>query len=958
MFITIKMLLKMELQNNIFDEFKAAADGEEEVPFKEQLWDRIESRLDEEPEQRRAFVPWIKYMAASVVLLVGTGIVWQLSHDESTIPATEVVQHTKPVQTTAVPVTGTDSGKAVDQAQEKTAIAMAPKAPATQHIIEKRTENADQHVASSSVTHSNTVSAPSSVKAEQDPKDPLKENTGTHIAATTVADTIVPTLAKTNVSHGQTNNTLPAGSVSHKSFLFNSVVIDESMDVIPGAIVELKGTDQMVLSDAEGKFAIQVPDSNAILVVKSFGMEQQEVSLKRLQSKWITLGNGSTAVEEVTVYGTKLDPKTYVGAISTVTAKEIAKRPVSSIARFNKRQETSVEQLGKRPVTSVASALDGAAPGIQVTSGGGQPGSSPDIMVRGMGSISASSSPLIVLDGAPYSGALNSINPNDIEDLVILKDATTQAIYGARSANGVILVTTKRGSGDEIKEGNLFDSIFKRKNKHKKDNAQTEAQQPARPEEASKEEQPVNEEAYELYEENKFESPLNQPLSTFSIDVDKASYANIRRFINSGTKVPKDAVRIEEMINYFSYKYPQPEAGKPFSINTEYSEAPWNPQHRLLKIGLQGRIIPQDQIPPSNLVFLIDVSGSMNESNKLPYVQKSMELLTRQLRKEDHVAIVVYAGAAGLVLPSTPGDQKEKIMEAINRLSAGGSTAGGAGIELAYKVAKEHYIPNGNNRIILATDGDFNVGASSDRSMQELIEEKRKDNIFLTCLGFGMGNYKDSKMEILADKGNGNYAYIDNLAEAQKTLQQEFGATMFAIAKDVKIQIEFNPALVQSYRLIGYENRKLNAEDFANDAIDAGELGSGHTVTALYEIIPAGAASPYAVEGVDRRYTMVTAERASKQSNELARVQFRYKEPAADTSKLMTQLIPNNVIPAKMVSKDFRLAASVAWFGLQLRDSKLVPDKSLNHIASFAKETIDRDNKEEKELVKLIEAAK
>ncbi len=895
MFITIKMLLKMELQNNIFDEFKAAADGEEEVPFKEQLWERIESRLDEEPEKRRAFVPWVKYMAASVVLLVGSGIVWQLSRDENTTPATEVAQHTAQQQATEIPVTDADSNKTVIKSSKTAIIAVAPKAPVKQYNNETPKENTDQHVAATSVKHR--------------------------------------TLAQSE----QANSAIAANPASNKAFLFNSMVIDKDMEAISGAVVQLKGTSESVISDDNGNFSIQVPDSNAILIVKTFGAETQEVSLKRLQSKWITVGYNSTKVDEVTVYGAKLDSRSYVGAVSTVTAKEIA----------------------KRPVTSVAAALDGAAPGIMVTKGGGQPGSNPDIMVRGMGSISSSSAPLIVLDGAPYSGGLNSINPADIKDIVILKDATSKAVYGARAANGVILVTTKRGEEEVIEEGNLFDNIFKRKSKRKKTEASTEQKQPAKTEEQTdKKEQTSNEEAYELFEENKFESPLNQPLSTFSIDVDKASYANIRRFINSGTKVPKDAVRIEEMINYFAYKYPQPQAGKPFSINTEYSDAPWNPQHRLLKIGLQGRIIPQDQIPPSNLVFLIDVSGSMSDHNKLPYVQKSMELLTRQLRKEDHVAIVVYAGAAGLVLPSTSGDQKEKIMDAINRLNAGGSTAGGAGIELAYKVAKENFIPNGNNRIILATDGDFNVGASSDRSMQELIEEKRKDNIFLTCLGFGMGNYKDSKMELLADKGNGNYAYIDNLAEAQKTLQKEFGATMFAIAKDVKIQIEFNPALVQSYRLIGYENRKLNAEDFANDAIDAGELGSGHTVTALYEIIPKGVSSPYAVEGIARRYTTAVADSTLTQSNELARVQFRYKEPNEDTSKLMTQLIPNNLTPAKLMSKDFRLAASVAWFGLQLRDSKLVPDKSLNHIASFAKEAIDKDNKEETELVKLIEATK
>ncbi|RQO31845.1 VWA domain-containing protein [Taibaiella sp. KBW10] len=640
-------------------------------------------------------------------------------------------------------------------------------------------------------------------------------------------------------------------------------------------------------------------------------------------------------LSSVNVYATKIDKRSYTGSISTITSSDIQ----------------------KRPITNIANALSGAAPGVLVTTGSGQPGSAPDIMIRGQGSLNASTAPLIVLDGMPYDGTLVSINPNDVANMVVLKDAAAKARYGARGANGVIDITTKGSSNNYKLSGNLIDALS---GKYKDENELPDLQQQVNELLTNKELRKVgiSNESYEMFEENKFENPMNNPLSTFSIDVDRASYANVRRFITEGNSVPKDAVRVEEMINYFEYHYPQPQAGTPFSINTEYSIAPWNRTHQLLKIGLQGRTIPTDNIPASNLVFLIDVSGSMNEANKLPYVIESLKMLTMKLRKQDRVAIVVYAGAAGLVLPSTSGANKEKIMSAIYGLSAGGSTAGGQGITLAYKIAKQNFIPNGNNRIILATDGDFNVGVSDDRSMQELIEEKRKDNIFLTCLGFGTGNYKDSKMEILADKGNGNYAYIDNMNEATKILQKEFGGTMFAIAKDVKIQIEFNPAYVQSYRLIGYENRKLNAEDFANDAIDAGELGSGHTVTALYEIIPTGVDDKYAVKAETLKYTNLVRDSSHNFNNELAQIKFRYKEPTETKSKLVVQNITKSLIPLEQSSKDFKLASSVAWFGLKLRDSKLVPDKETKSILSLTQEAIDKENKEETELLQLIDAVK
>ncbi|MBF6651565.1 hypothetical protein C3B47_01360 [Flavobacterium columnare] len=465
-----------------------------------------------------------------------------------------------------------------------------------------------------------------------------------------------------------------------------------------------------------------------------------------------------------------------------------------------------------------------------------------------------------------------------------------------------------------------------------------------------------NEESYAEIEENKFENPSVEPLSTFSIDVDNASYTNIRRFINNGQEIPKDAVRLEEMINYFSYTYPQPKDNHPFSINTEYSECPWNSNHKLLKIGLQGKKMDKNNLPPSNIVFLIDVSGSMEEENKLPLLKESMKILVKELRPQDKVSMVVYAGAAGMILPPTSGNEKNKIMNALDELTAGGSTAGGEGIELAYKIAEENFIKEGNNRIVLATDGDFNVGASTDKEMELLIERKRKTGIFLTCLGYGMGNYKDSKMETLANKGNGNYAYIDNMQEATHFLGKEFNGSMFTIAKDVKIQIEFNPNQIQSYRLIGYENRKLNDEDFKNDAIDAGELGSGHTVTALYEIIPTGVESSYSPTQL--KYTSKEGSQ-NLISKELATVKFRYKRPDGEKSIEIIQTVSNSSKPLMISSPDFKFASSVAWFGMKLRDSKYIENTQTEDIIALANKGIHNDLEGYKtEFIRLIKSAK
>jgi len=469
-------------------------------------------------------------------------------------------------------------------------------------------------------------------------------------------------------------------------------------------------------------------------------------------------------------------------------------------------------------------------------------------------------------------------------------------------------------------------------------------------------------EEYNQFAENKFRMAKEEPLSTFSVDVDAASYSNMRRFINRGELPYKDAVRIEELINYFTYNYPEPSGNDPVKITTEVGNCPWNSQNRLVRIGLKARDMASDNLPASNFVFLIDVSGSMYGATRLDLVKSSLKLLVNNLREKDRVAIVVYAGAAGEVLPSTTGADSQKIKEALDNLTAGGSTAGGAGIQLAYKIAKQNFIKGGNNRIILCTDGDFNVGVSSNGGLQSLIEEERKSGVFLSILGYGMGNYKDSKMQILAQAGNGNHAYIDNLQEANKVLVNEFGATMYTVAKDVKLQIEFNPARVQAYRLVGYETRLLNKEDFNDDTKDAGEMGAGHTVTAFYEVVPVGVNSnqigsvdPLKYQDEDDKSG--TLKRVTSKHRDLLTVKLRYKQPDGNTSKkIEIPLIDNN---RNDVSEDFRFAASVAMFGQILKDSQFKGEGSFDKAIALAKTGFGNDQQGyRREFVRLMEATK
>jgi Ca-activated chloride channel family protein len=470
-----------------------------------------------------------------------------------------------------------------------------------------------------------------------------------------------------------------------------------------------------------------------------------------------------------------------------------------------------------------------------------------------------------------------------------------------------------------------------------------------------------NTERYAHIQENDFVRVADAPLSTFSIDVDTASYSNVRRFLKSGSRPPVDAVRIEELINYFDYDYPQPTGEHPFSVVTELAPAPWAMDHVLLHIGLKGRELDPQQIPGRNLVFLLDVSGSMEDANKLPLLKKAFGLMVEQLDERDRVAIAVYAGAAGVVLEPTPGNEREAILDALDELSSGGSTNGGAGIELAYQLAQANLIPGGVNRVILATDGDFNVGTTSEGSLTRLIEKKRELGIFLTVLGFGMWNLNDSTMEALADHGNGNYAYIDTIEEAQKVLVTELASTLVTIAKDTKLQLELNPARVESYRLIGYENRLLADRDFNDDTKDAGDLGAGHSVTAIYELVTRGQGEAETAPRIDRlKYQAKRDLSAAADSDELLTIKLRYKRPAEATSRLLSTTVSarDQAKSIATTSDDFRFSAAVAGFGMMLRDSKYRGELDWRMVITLAKGAQGEDRfGYRRELLSLIDKA-
>ncbi|MDH7446503.1 YfbK domain-containing protein [Aquimarina sp. 2201CG14-23] len=668
-----------------------------------------------------------------------------------------------------------------------------------------------------------------------------------------------------------------------------TVIEDSTGTPLPGVNVVVKETTIGTQTDFDGKYTIQT-EVGKILTFNYVGMQSQEVKIKPNTTELnIRMIEDVSTLEEVvvTAYGTQ--KRSYsVGSAVAISSES---------RRASRAERRRARKLRKKPNAQASQNLSGTVSGLTITSNTGA-----TVKIRGNTSTSNSQQPLYIVDGVPINKKnvvqIQNIDPSKIANVEVLKDARAAAIYGSRATHGCIVITTHKG------------------------NYKIE-----------------NNESYEEIVENSFEKVQTSPLSTFSIDVDKASYSNVRRMINNGQKVPADAVKIEEMVNYFEYSYEQPKGDHPFAIHTEYGDTPWNKETQLIKIGLKGKEIPQEAIPASNLVFLIDVSGSMSNANKLPLLKKAFKLLVNQLREKDKVSIVVYAGAAGMVLEPTSGAHKNKINQALDNLNAGGSTAGGAGIQLAYKIAQENFKKNGNNRVILATDGDFNVGMSSDKDMKTLIEEKRKSGVFLTCLGFGMHNYKDSKLETLADKGNGNHAYIDTMQEAQRVLGKEFGGTLYTIAKDVKIQVEFNPAKVQAYRLIGYENRLLADEDFVDDTKDAGELGSGHTVTALYEVIPNGVKSKYINDIPDLKYTDQKVNKTF--GDELLTVKFRYKRPQESKSIEMVHILKAD---EKEISKDFNFAASVAWFGMKIRKSKYLDNQDLKDIIALAEENRSTDN--------------
>lgn len=464
---------------------------------------------------------------------------------------------------------------------------------------------------------------------------------------------------------------------------------------------------------------------------------------------------------------------------------------------------------------------------------------------------------------------------------------------------------------------------------------------------------PQNSEEYKSVKENKFQEVLTSPLSTFSIDVDTASYSNVRRFINAGRLPDTGAVRIEEMINYFTYDYKEPANNQPFSLTTEAAPCPWKPEHSLIMIGLQGKNLDMAELPPTNLVFLIDVSGSMAAQNKLPLVKTTVKMMVRQMRPEDSIAIVTYAGSTKVVLEGAAGSEKDKISKVIDSLEAGGSTNGGSGIELAYKAAQRNFKSGGNNRIVLATDGDFNVGVQSEAGLLDLIKGKRDQGIFLSVLGFGMGNYKDNKMETLADNGNGNYAYIDTAAEAKKVAGSQLLGTLFTIAKDVKLQVEFNPAKVKAYKLVGYENRVLDKEDFKDDKVDAGDMGAGHSVTAFYEIVPADAKQPANDDTLQYQKPVIIP------SSDLLLVKVRYKQPKDTVSTLFSKHVDaKDIVSLAETSDNYRFASAVAEYAMLLKKSEFKGSSSYKEVLKLAKGSKGQDEEGYRaEFIKLVEVS-
>ncbi len=916
----------MEQQDIFETKLREAARKAEthDFPAMENVWNRVTEKLDG-TKRKRPVIWWKRLVVAASILLCG-------------VIAYEFVD-TRPVPRYPTPI---PTQPLVKEPAQKAPAATTVAPPATVSPASEPTpQDIPEVVADTPMAESGTNTeiaaavepAPAKEKAVAKDMTPFLSNSASAMSSPALASNRFPVTVDSTqqVVMGEKRVLNLVEGTSGDTY--SGVVNDDSGLPLPGVSIVVQGTDRGTQTDFDGKFSIKAKKGER-LVFSYIGMEAQTIRLKNPNQKLtVSLTQSSLMLESVAVTG-------YSDKVSR--AKTVTSASISS----------SASKIEERPNASFISTLQSKVAGVKISTQGSVGAAEKisirrkdnteksNVVIRGVASLNQTNEPLFVLNGIVVErGEIANLNPDTIESLTVLKDASATSLYGNRGSNGVILIKTKEATNRKSKRK-------LRRWQRQLEKLQSKPQSLIIP--------AGNNEDYNPLVENSFESARNHPLSTFSIDVDNAAYTNVRRFINQGQAVPPDAVRIEEMVNFFDYQYAPPVTKDPLAVHAEYADCPWNSRHKLLRIGLQAASLPSDRLPASNLVFLIDVSGSMDSPDKLPLLKESFKVLVNRLRHQDRVAIVVYAGAAGVVLPSTPGDEKDTILNALDKLSAGGSTAGGQGIALAYDIASEYFIKGGNNRVILATDGDFNVGPSSDQDMEELIEEKRQSGVFLTCLGFGMGNYKDAKMQVLAQKGNGNHAYIDNLQEANRFLGKEFTGTMYAVAKDVKLQVEFNPAHVNAYRLIGYETRKLRDEDFRNDAIDAGELGSGQTVTAFYEIIPPGVESTFFEGSIPLKYTKTTYDGGS----ELATVKFRYKQPDGNKSRELAVPISDTPVPLDRSTSDFRFAASVAWFGLKLRDSQFIENKSRDEIEALARGGLNPDpDGYRAEFVRLVELA-
>jgi Ca-activated chloride channel family protein len=909
----------MNKQDNLFKRIQEAAERQEQQSFqgKDKLWKKVEHKLNHKKRKRMILYRTLS-AAAVIAVIIFAGFQFTGNQDlinENPIinkdinlnnePDTEIVDNieTELKDNEDLDVQYIDS---VDHSSERV------KQPKEKPVVVSEIENDSEEKTKKQTSAYASDQASAERKLDVDSSGNKRKEQFAVLETVTISEenkkvVNTGTIQEIVNSYNQEQNdnltiegNQSPGKVKSKlqvdvENIAKGTVVDSDGLPIPGVNVIVKGTSNGTQTDFDGEFSIQV-EIGKTLFFSYVGFKNQEVKIKNRKDLFVTLEPSQETLSEVV-------------AIGYSDRKQRRKE-----RRKQKHNNALPAVQNDASDSSISNQLQGSVAGVQVA----ETNNAANIRIRGASTINTKE-PLFILNGKPIkTDKFQTLEKSNIESIKVLKDKNAKAVYGRKGANGVIFILTKDA---DKKARNSFDKIVS----------------------TPKISTPENNEDYETFKENPFTSPLSEPLSTFSIDVDRAAYTNIRRFINNAQEVPKDAVRIEEMLNFFEYNYDKPNGKQPFAIHTAYSDAPWNKNHKLLRIALQGKDIPAENLPASNLVFLIDVSGSMSNQNKLPLVKKSLNLLVDQMRAKDKIALVTYAGNSQVILEPTSGQEKFKIKDAINRLSTGGGTYASQGIETAYSLAEENFVKDGNNRVIIATDGDFNIGVTQNESLEDLISKKRQTNIFLTCLGYGMGNYKDSKMQSLSQKGNGNYAYIDTYQEAQKFLEREFKGSLYAIAKDVKIQIEFNPKHVDSYRLIGYETRMLEDRDFADDTKDAGEIGVNHQVTALYEVIPRGVESQFGEFNPNLKYQKVEQPDFNLYTDELATVKFRYKHPGADKSIKLERIIKNQSMALNKTSADFKFATAVAWFGLKLRDSQLISNADKEAIIELAKQGLEND---------------